>query len=208
MAKVTPPNPRRTGASCAAKGWALQVSRGEPRMMMSDAAHIIPVSDSVCHNCFLVIDGKTKVFFYHLSCSSFDPSPLCFQALTVAVATCSVASTGTQTSTTVPMITRPRLLPRSVKRTPWWWPTRSREYRSDEKTSVAATMTTPLTKTGVWVWTFWNEHWHEWLSEDWKDSIYKITTSRDGEGGKKKMKWSCPREMHEWSVFSFFWLIH
>ena len=129
-------------------------------------------------------------FFCYLTyCSNFDPLHLCFQGLTVAVETCSVASTGTLTSTTVPMITRLRLPPRSARRIPWWWLTRSREYRCDKTaTAEAATMTTPLTKTGVWVWTFWNEHWLEWLSDDWKDLIYKITTSRKMTGGKKKKK--------------------
>lgn len=74
------------------------------------------------------------------SCSSFDLPPLCLQGLTVAVAICFVASTGTLTSTTVPMITRLRLPPRSAKRTLWWWLTRSREYRFD-KTAVAAMLT-------------------------------------------------------------------
>ncbi len=153
---------------------------------------------------------KRRCFFSsHLNISIFDPCHLCFQGLTVAVATCSAASTGTPTSTTVPMITRPRPPPRSVKRTLWWWPTRSREYRFDKNTAVAATMIRPLKKTGVWVWTFWNEHWRKWLSEDWKDLIYKITTSRKLWEKKEEKNEKILSEGDAWMItFLLIWLIH
>lgn len=148
-----------------------------------------------------------KALFYHLShiFSSFDPWPLCFQDLTVAVETCSAASTGTPTSTTVPMTTRPRPLPRSVKRTPWWWLTRSREYRFFTKWEQWRHRRQHLLKkTGVWVWTFWNEHWHEWLSENWKDLIYKNYNLKKIMGKKRRKKEKVLSEGDAWMITFFF----
>lgn len=56
---------------------------------------------------------------------------LCFQVLTAAVGICSVEFTVTQISTTVRTTTKPKLLTRFAKRTPWWWLRRSREYERD-----------------------------------------------------------------------------
>uniref|UniRef100_A0A674NSY3 Zinc finger, AN1-type domain 5a n=1 Tax=Takifugu rubripes TaxID=31033 RepID=A0A674NSY3_TAKRU len=63
----------------------------------------------------------------------------CFQGSTVAVETCSAASTDTQTSTTAPTTTRRTPPPRSGRRTQWWWRTRSREYRSEGGIQAATT---------------------------------------------------------------------
>lgn len=50
------------------------------------------------------------------------------QGSTAAVGTCSVGSTVTPISTTVPTTTRPKPPPGFVRRTRWWSLTRSREY--------------------------------------------------------------------------------
>lgn len=108
---------------------------------------------------------------------SFNYSFLCFQGLIVAVEISSVASIGTQTSTTVPMTTKQMLPPRFVKRTQWWWLTRFREYRSEKNDTSGHNDEMCLSEIGIWVCLFWKMRWNEWLSEHWKNLIYKITTS-------------------------------
>lgn len=73
--------------------------------------------------------------------------PLAFQVLTAAVGTCSVESTVTQISTTVRTTTKPKLLPRSAKRTLWLSPTKSREYEDSQFDFE------------YWEWPEWKQKW-------------------------------------------------